>query len=308
VLLSRHDRDEHRPVHLVEDHGMTPPPRIAVAGGTGRVGSKLVAHLLDGGATVRVLTRDGRAAVARFAQAEVAEITYSRPESLAAACVGVDTLYIGLGSSPDQVDSEIALIDAAVEAGVPHLVKLSSMGGPSRLHPLDWHALIEAHLAQQLLGFTVLRATTFIDVLALAGPAVQAGTWGGAAGDGRVNLIDTADVAAVAAHELLDVADPSAQRSRHLTGSRTWSMPEIADELSRQLGRQVNYAPRTPDEHRAVLVESGMPRARADILVGLDRLFHDSALADTTATVEDLLGHPPMTVPDWLTGHLELYR
>jgi NAD(P)H dehydrogenase (quinone) len=279
VLLSRHDRDEHRPVHLVEDHGMTPPPRIAVAGGTGRVGSKLVAHLLDGGATVRVLTRDGRAAVARFAQAEVAEITYSRPESLAAACVGVDTLYIGLGSSPDQVDSEIALIDAAVEAGVPHLVKLSSMGGPSRLHPLDWHALIEAHLAQQLLGFTVLRATTFIDVLALAGPAVQAGTWGGAAGDGRVNLIDTADVAAVAAHE-----------------------------LSRQLGRQVNYAPRTPDEHRAVLVESGMPRARADILVGLDRLFHDSALADTTATVEDLLGHPPMTVPDWLTGHLELYR
>jgi uncharacterized protein YbjT (DUF2867 family) len=284
---------------------MTPAPLLAIAGGTGRVGSQLVAHLRTAGALVRVLTRDSRATGAGD---EAAEVAYSRPDSLRAACSGAEALYIGLGSSPDQVHNEIALIDAAVDAGVPYLVKLSAMGGPSTLHPQDWHAQIEAHLAQQPVGFTVLRPTTFMDVLALAGPAVQAGTWGGAAGDGRVNLIDTADVAAVAARELLDVPDPAVQRSRHLTGSRTWSMPEIADELARQLDRPVHYTARTPDEQGTALADAGMAPARAEILVGLDRFFRDSALAETTLTVEDLLGRPATNLPTWLTGHLELYR
>jgi uncharacterized protein YbjT (DUF2867 family) len=41
---------------------------------------------------------------------------------------GLDQLFLGLGSSASQVDDEIALIEAADQEGVEHLVKLSAAG------------------------------------------------------------------------------------------------------------------------------------------------------------------------------------
>jgi len=283
------------------------PLRIAVAGATGRVGSALMARLAAERVHLRALTRSPDAA--RFpAAVEVAPVDFDAPATLAAAFQGIDRVFIAHGTSPRQVANEIAIVDAAVAAGVGHIVKLSTFGAPSRLHPMDWHMQIEAHLATQDVGYTVLRPSAFVDILARAGAAVARDAWGGAAGDGRVNFIDTRDVAEAAHVALMDHVHAQSQRAYHLTSSRAWSMPQVAVELSRLLERPVTYQHRSPEQQRAVLLAAGASDFIAGLLLGLDSVFRDSALAETTRTFEELTGHAPRSVPQWLEDNVALFR
>ena len=158
------------------------------------------------------------------------------------------------------------------------------------------------------MGFTVLRPSSFVDILARAGAPVANDEWGGAAGDGLVNLIDTRDVADSAFAALLDDAHATSQRAYHLTGPAAVSMPGIADELSGLLGRVVTYQHRIPAEQRAKLLASGLTEFVADLLLGLDRLFHESVLAETTSTVRALTGHAPRPITDWLSDNISVFQ
>jgi uncharacterized protein YbjT (DUF2867 family) len=277
-------------------------PRIAVAGATGRVGAALMARLADDPVEVLGLSRSA-ADFSLSPASLMAQIDFDRPASLSVALEGADRLFLAHGTSDRQVENEIAMIDAAVRAGVSHIVKLSAMGPPTRLHPFDWHMKIEAHLAACGIGYTVLRPSCFVDVLARAKAPVASGSWGGTAEDGRVNLIDTRDVAEVARVALLDERFLDSQRAYHLTGPGTVSMPEIAEELSQLLGRPVTYAQRTRAEHREILVASGVSEMVADLLLGLDRIFRDGVLAETTKTVSDLTGKDARPVSGWLSDN-----
>lgn len=281
--------------------------RIAVAGATGRVGSALIASLVSEPLELVALTRKPEVQ-ALPTGVSLAAVDFDVPSTLDDALRGADRLFLAHGTSPRQVANEIALIDAAVAAGVGQIVKLSAMGPPSRLHPMDWHMQIEAHLATLDIGYTVLRPSTFVDILARAGAQIADDSWGGAAGDGVVNLIDTRDVAAVARVALLDDAHPTAQRAYHLTGPRAVSMPEIAEEISKLLGRTVTYQQRSLAEQREKLLASGLNEFVADLLLGLDRLFYESSLAETTSTIETLTGHAPRSVADWLSENTPRFR
>lgn len=280
--------------------------RIAIAGASGRVGAALVAKLATEAVELVALTRTPEPG--RFpAQVAQAAVDFDAPATLRAALEGADRFFLAQGSSPRQVDNEIALIDAAVAAGVKHIVKLSAASLPAKLHPFDWHARVEAHLLSRDIGHTMLRPTTFFDTLARAGKPVQEGIWGGAAGHGLVNLIDTRDVADAAKAVLLDPHSTYWQRAFQLTGARAWSMDELAGELTRLLGKPVRYAQRTPEEERRRLLASGVSEFVADILVGLDRTVHESALQEVTATVQLLTGHAPRRLQDWLEENLALF-
>lgn len=283
------------------------PMRIAVAGATGRVGNTLIDRLGTDPVDVVALTR--QSATARFApNVTVATVDFDRPATLAGALVGVDKVFVAHGTSARQVENEIALIDAAVAAGVRHVVKLSVMGPATQLNPFAWHMRIEEHLARQPVASTALRPTTFADVLKRAGEPVAAGNWAGAAGNGAVNFIDTRDVAEAARIALLEDVPDGSQRAYHLSGPRNWTMQQVAEELSRLLGRRVVYNDRSPTEHRAALLANGQPPLVVGLLLGLDRLFRESALAETTATFEKLTGKPPRSLSEWLCENITLFQ
>lgn len=282
-------------------------PRIAVSGASGRVATTLINLLANDPVNLVALTRQTSKTVFP-STVTVATVDFERTATLTDALVGSDQLFLAHGTSERQVEHEIALIDAAVAAGVRHIVKLSVMGPATLLNPFAWHMRIEAHLASQPVAATLLRPTTFADVLKRAGPKVANDTWAGAAGQGAVNLIDARDVAEVARVALLQRPADHAQRAYHLTGPRAWSMPEIAQALSRLLERPVTYHQRPAAEHRAALIAEGASVMVADLLLGLDLLFCESALAESTCTVEQLTGKPPRTLTAWLTENLALFR
>ncbi|HBM2948719.1 TPA: NAD(P)H-binding protein [Klebsiella michiganensis] len=292
---------------LNQQNTQAPQLRIAVAGATGRVGSHLLNKLESEPVEVISLTR-------RKAPENISDrvssvvVDFDKPSTLEMGLKGVDKLFIAHGTSPQQVANEIALIDAAVKTGVRHIVKLSVMGPATPINPFAWHAVIEAHLAQQPVASTVLRPTTFMEVLKRAGGHVVAGTWGGAAGHGRVNLIDIRDVADVARVALLEKVADNSQRAYHLTGPRNWTMHEVAEELSRLSGSTVTYFDRSPEEQRAALLAEGLSSFVTELLVGLDRTFNHSVLIERTLTVEELTGLPPRDLSDWLKENINVFK
>src|ERR1700738_3019325 len=131
-------------------------PRIAIAGATGRVGFALTNLVLSDPVDIVALTR--RPEQARLPQGvNVVAVDFAKPRTLDDALRGADRLFIAHGTSPEQVNNEIALIDSAVAVGVRHIVKLSAMGPATRLIPCAWHTEIEAHLAPQPVASTVIR-------------------------------------------------------------------------------------------------------------------------------------------------------
>ncbi|WP_038910857.1 SDR family oxidoreductase [Dickeya dadantii] len=285
----------------------TRKPRLALAGATGRVGATLTTRLAADPIDVVVLTRNPEAARLPTGISAV-KVDFRHEDRLRDALRGIDRLFISHGTSTEQVANEIALIDAAVAAGVRHIVKLSALGPATRLLPIAWHMQIEAHLAQQPIASTVLRPTAFSDVLKRLGPLIAAGSWTGAAGNGRVNFIDTRDIADAARIALLEEIEPESQRVYHLTGPRAWTMADIAAELTRLLGHPVTYVHLSPSQQREALLGSGLSPFTADLLIGLDRLFRESAIGETTSTIEEMTGKAPRSLTEWLTDNLTIFQ
>ncbi|NWD73151.1 NmrA family NAD(P)-binding protein [Pseudomonas gingeri] len=282
-------------------------PRIAIAGATGRVGSTLIDLLAHDAVDIVALTRRPEASPLPPGVI-TAEVNFDLISTLENALHGVDRLFIAQGTSPQQVVNEIALIDAAVAAGVQHVVKLSALGPATRLIPFAWHMQIEAHLAHQPVASTVLRPSAFSYLFKRIGAQVATGSWAGAANDGRVNFIDTRDVAEVARVALLEDVEAGSQRAFHLTGPRAWTMYQVAEELSRLLGHSVVYNSHSPAAQRTALLDGGMSSFVADLLVGLDQVFRDSVLGETTSTVEELTGRPPRPLTQWLADNITVFQ
>ena len=85
-------------------------------------------------------------------------------------------------------------------------------------------------------------------------------------------------------------------------------MQQFAEHLSPLLGQPVAYKHRSPEEQRAALLADGLPPLVADLLVGLDHVFRESVLGETTSTIEALTGKPPRTLQQWLVENIEIFR
>jgi uncharacterized protein YbjT (DUF2867 family) len=286
---------------------------ITIAGGTGTVGSKVTRNLLREGIPVRVLTRDPARAATLFgneAQPEIVGVDIADTTGLRSAFTASESAFLSMGTSATQVRDEKLLIDAAVAAGVTHLVNLSSAGagGDSTSNVNRWHAEIDAYVATKDVASTLLRPSTYIDtIVRVASNFVPADAWGGFAGDGRAAFIDARDIADVAALVLREGARTHAGCVYPLTGPSAVSMPQIAELLSTGLGTPVRYHHRNESEQRAVLESVGLPALMVEVLLGLDSLIRDNIAATPSSMVADLTGRPARGAANYIGENLALF-
>ncbi|MFK4804025.1 NmrA/HSCARG family protein [Streptomyces sp. MPA0124] len=160
---------------------------IAVFGATGQQGGAVVDALLDHKARVRALVRDPRSDRAQALAArgvELAAVRAEDPASSAAALAGVEAFYFMTpeANSLEEVEAEVrigtALVDAAVEAGVPHVV-FNSVFGADRESGVPHHDskhAIEEHLRKSGLRASMVRATAFMENFAsVLAPSLEHG-------------------------------------------------------------------------------------------------------------------------------------
>ena len=78
-----------------------------------------------------------------------------------------------------------------------------------------------------------------------------------------------------------------------LTGPLALSNTQIAQILSDDLGREIQYVDLPPDQFKQALLAAGVPEWSADALIDLQRLYRAGIASAVTDTVEQLLGHKP---------------
>ncbi len=273
--------------------GMT---TLALTGSTGHVGGAVARLLTDDGVPVRLLVRDpGRAP--DLPGAHVVRAEYAG-DGTAQALAGVDTLFmVSAHKSADRVEVHAALVDAAVAAGVRHLVYTSFVGAGEAsgfLLGRD-HGATEELIVASGLEHTFLRDSFYAEVFPHF--ADQDGVIRGPAGDGRVAAVSRRDVAEVAAVVLQDPA-AHAGESYDLTGPAALSLAEIAATLTDVTGRPHVYVDETLEEARASRARFGAPDWLVEAWISTYTAIRDGELAAVSGDVPRLLARPATAFAD----------
>lgn len=281
-----------------------------VTGATGAVGRHVVRELASRGAGVRAFVRDaGRARAVVGEDVDLAVGDLRDVHSMRAAFDGVEQLFLACGNVPEQVELEATAVDAAADAGVRRIVKLSAahaeVGSP--LDFWDIQGRIEERLRSTRVAHVLLRPLSYMSTLfAAAGTVAAAGRVVAPAGDAKIAMIDPRDVAAVAAVALTE--DGHDGRAYTLTGPEALTYHDVAEALSAVTGRPVAYVA-VPDE--AALAgqrDAGVPEWTARNVVTLFRLLREGAGAQVTDVVRVVTGREPRTLREFLADHAGVFR
>lgn len=265
---------------------------ILVTGATGHVGGAILPHLTS---PARMLTRDAARAIPGV---EVAVGDLADPASLAPAFAGVEKLFLmDPAFSPDGTRNAVK---AAVDAGVRHIVLLSSIGAALDPMPLlgAEHAEREAIVRESGIAWTFLRPSHFATNTARWIPELLAGRpVAHADGDARYPTIDPRDIGEVAA---LALGGGHEGREYVLTGEEPLAVAEQVAILAAKLGVAAEVAGVTPGQAEQGMLKAGLPPKVAAALRDLHEHTRAGRTAVVTTTVRDLLGRAPRAYADWV--------
>jgi len=231
---------------------------ILVFGATGQQGGSVAAALLKAGWSVRALVRDpasNESAALRDAGAEIVQGDFGDATSLRAAMDGVYGVFSVQPSSPggtvtddDEIRFGIAIADLAHEHGVAHLVysSVASVEAGVGLGHFESKARIEAHIGTLPLTATIIRPSTFMEMLVMPGFGLDSGHFNFfVRPDQPVGVIAVRDIGQCVAAIF---ADPArfAGVTLDIAGD-TVTGRDIATLFTEAAGRTIAYA-RFPDE------------------------------------------------------------
>jgi uncharacterized protein YbjT (DUF2867 family) len=268
----------------------------------GKVGAETTRLLAQRGEPVRVLVRDPEKATGLAqAGAEVTQGDLEVPATIDAAMQGVSAVVL---VSPAIPAEELNVVASAVRAGAGHVVKITSKSSAdSPIARRRGQAEIENGLIVSGLGYTLLRNNAYMQNFLMAAPSIaKTSSFGSAARDGRVGMIDTRDVAAVAA-EIAAAPAPHAGKTYWPSGPEAITFSDAAAVLSRLLGRPVTFHPLTVEEQTQAMVDIGLPESLAAMNAQAVALFADGDSDYVTDDVPSVLGRPARTFEQFATDY-----
>ncbi|KQV07371.1 SDR family oxidoreductase [Leifsonia sp. Root112D2] len=282
---------------------------FVVTGATGHLGRLAVEALLRRGTAPEQIVAVGRTVqklddlAARGVR--VAQIDYTRPETLGAAFEGAEALLLVSGSEVGQrVAQHTNVVTAAKAAGVARIVYTSAPhADTSELVLAPEHKVTEQLIRDSGIPFTLLRNNWYTEnYVSTLEQARKTGTVVGSAGAGRVASATRADYADAAAVVLTGTGHDNAVYE--LSGDVAWSFDELAATIATIVGREVSYEAVTPEEHLAILTAAGLDEGTAGFVVALDGNIRDGALAETSGELNGLIGRPTTSLEAGLRAAL----
>jgi len=276
---------------------------ILVIGGGSKIGTALIGELLGAGEEVRALVRGSENRGSAFPDGvQTVAGDLADPASLTAAMSGVEKVFLLSSPHRDCVQWHTNAIDAARQTGVRLLVRSSILGADehSEAEFIDAHTQIDAYLQSTDLPHVILRPNLFLQNVPESNiPAIGPdGAMYVDAGDARISMVDTRDVAAVAAVELTEPGH--AGNAYEVTGPEALSYADVAAALSAALGREVHYVDAPDEAVASALAGFGLDQWFIAALVGLYQDYRrsgpDGYAAQVTDTVKRLTGREPRTL------------
>jgi len=272
----------------------------------GKVGSQAVRLLIERQVPVRVLVRDAdKAKALADAGAEILVGDLEVPASIDEAMAGVTAVVLVSPAIPTQ---ELNVVASAARAGVGHVVKATSKASAdSPIARRRGQTEIEAGLAASGLSHTLLRSNAYMqNTLALAPVIAKTSSFGSSAGWGLVGMVDARDVGAVAA---AIAASPNRHvgKTYWLSGPALISNYDVAEVLSKLLGRSISYREISFDEDKNAMIKAGIPEAIAQANAQAFSLTADGDAEWISEDVEAILGRPAHSYQQFVTDYASAF-
>jgi uncharacterized protein YbjT (DUF2867 family) len=302
---------------------MPTPPMYLVTGaggGVGGVGRMVVDDLLASGDTVRAMVHreDVRAEALRESGAQVVVGDLTNPVDVATALDGVTRMFFSMSVSASYLEAATVVCSLAVALPDLELLVNMSQMTVSQMTPTS---TTESHhqrlhwLAERVIGWSQipsvqLRPTAFLENPLFTSLAVRSirekGLLALPFGAGRTSPIAARDVADVVTAILRSPA-------RHiggvyeLTGPTTLDVDGLAAQYSRALNREVTGQRVDGEDWKRQLADIGLDEHLQDHIATMARLHREDRYNRSTATVQEITGHPPQSVEDFVRAHRELF-
>ncbi|MFI6317032.1 NAD(P)H-binding protein [Nonomuraea sp. NPDC050556] len=277
---------------------------ILVCGATGTVGREVVEQLRHTGERIRVLTRHPARAVFP-PDVEVTGGDLGDPATLAGPLLGVRSVFLtGVGHLRAAHDRN--LVEAA--AGVRHIVQLSSLAVEERNGGAlaRWHVEAENALRRSRVGWTILRANSFMsNALRWAPGIAAAGVVRAPFGASPSVPVDPRDLAAVAVSVLLGEGHEG--RTYPVTGPEVLTLADQVRVLSEVLGVELRLEEIDPAGARRAMLRNLLEES-VDAVVGGRAGADTRARARVQPTVELLTRWPARTFEQWAGDHAAAFR
>lgn len=285
--------------------------KILVTGATGSTGKETVKILREGGHAVRALVRseDDRSEALRRQGAEIVAGDLRSFESVRAALDGIKSAYFVFPIQPGILAGTAYFAQAAKEAGVSAIVNMSQASArrEAKSHAAQDHWLAERVFDWSGVPTVHLRPTLFAEwVLYWRGFIKAAGILPLPFRTGRVAPVSAEDQARVIANILVAPAEHIG-KTYPLFGAKEVTFPEMAEEISRAIGKPVRYEITDVPALAKLSKENG--RDLGDFFwqhlseIAVD--FENGVFAGTNDLVEKIGGQPPISLPAFIAKHRE---
>jgi NAD(P)H dehydrogenase (quinone) len=282
---------------------------IVITGATGQLGHLVITSLLK-----RVPASQIVAAVRNVEKAkdiaalgvQVRHADYDKPETWDAALKGADrVLLISASEIGQRARQHRAVIDAAKRAGVKLLAYTSVLhADTSPLGLAAEHRETEAMIRASGVPYVLLRHSWYTENYTAGIPnALAHGAVYGCAGDGRISSATRADYAEADVAVL--TADNQAGKVYELAGDTSYTLSELAAEISRQSGKSIGYVNLPEAEYKNVLIKVGLPEPVAALLSDSDTGVSKGGLFDDGHQLSKIIGRPTTPMAASVAAMLE---
>ena len=264
---------------------------IAITGATGGIGGAVARHLAPSEDLLLLgRDRDRLDSMARTLGARAAIASYIDTAAMTEALRGAETVFlVSARESADRVAEHFSAVDAAVAAGIAHIVYLSFVDAraDSTFTFARDHFATEQRIRDSGVPFTFVRDNFYQAIM----PSMVGddGAIRGPAGRGRVGLVSTADVSSAAKEVLRDVAAHDGG-TYTLTGPESLTLDEIAAVLTEASGRDIRFEDETVEAAYASRAHYGAPAFEVDGWVSTYTAIAAGEFDIVTPDVESLTG------------------
>ena len=286
---------------------------IAVVGATGNTGRAVVKELKQMGHDPICVVRNpakAKEVLGPDAKTALAELT-DRP-ALEKAFQGVTSVFVVTGHNPNMVEQQNNVLDAALEAGVQYLVRVSGSrfliipDSPSVIG--RGHYAIEERLRESGMKWVMLRPGLFMQNTFAQAASIK--------NDSKIVLpfaadlplafIDVRDTGAVGARVLLDPV-PHLGKIYDFTGAVS-NFAEFADVFSQVLGRKISYVAVTPEQAEQAMKARGMPDWLITHQLTAAQIAAKGGIsAERTEPIRNIVHRAPITTKQFVQDHKQVF-
>jgi len=285
--------------------------RAFLTGATGTVGREVYRALRSRGVELRIGARKSSAVGDVLSGAsDVVTLDFEAPSISPTQFAESDAFFFMTPLIENQVAASLRVLNAAIEAGVPHIVRLSSRaaGWDERSKLRAWHREIDDAVRESGAGWTVVRPCSFFQnfihyqaetIRTMSSIIVPQG-------DGLIPYIDALDIGEAVAECLMNPVDHEGQ-TYVLTGGRAYGVKGVAAEIGRMIQRPLTYIHIEEAQARDMMLQAGMPAwlVEAGLAVFAHARAGGEAAVDPALT--QIIGRPATSLSEFVECNLEAW-